>query len=149
MIWNRLFAKKKEEVPKASRMEGRRGDGCRGERIACDYLVREGYTVTERNVFTPYGELDIIAQDERHILFIEVKQRNDTAAQSRYGRPALAVNAAKRKHIIASAQFYLHEHRLPLQPRFDVIEILTSPACDGFMQAKITHIKNAFGVDGT
>ncbi len=121
--------------------------GGRGEQIACDFLRRSGYTILHRNYYTPAGELDIVARDEDYLVFVEVKQRTESRAQADYGRPALAVNYTKQQHIITSARYYLQKERHSGQPRFDVIEVLTSPACDGFMQAKIEHIKNAFGVN--
>lgn len=115
-----------------------------GEQIACDYLVRSGYRILHRNYYTPAGELDIVAQDDTFLVFAEVKQRTESAAQAAYGRPALAVNRTKQRHIVDSARYYLQKEEAFGQIRFDVIEVLTSPTEGGFVGAKIEHIQNAF-----
>lgn len=131
----------------AAAARGRRGEGQRGEAIASRYLTEQGCTVISRNVYTPSGEIDIIAEDDLHLLFVEVKLRTASATQARYGQPALAVNAAKRRHIVESARYYLREHPTQKQPRFDVIEILVHDAGSGFFQTEIRRIPNAFGAD--
>ena len=110
----------------------RRGFGADGERTARDFLTGKGIAVLEMNYRRPTGEIDIIARQGARVLFIEVKRR----AGTRFGRPAEAVNAAKRTHILRTAALYLQEHALEDVPvRFDVIEILPG---------EIRHIENAF-----
>ena len=129
--------------------ENKRHTGNMGESVACDYLERCGYRIIERNYYCPYGEIDIIAQDERHTAFIEVKTRADSKAQSKYGRPANAVNYTKRQHMIKSVQNYLKENKAEKSPRFDVIEILYSKIeGSDFYQFKIKHTRAAFDVNG-
>ena len=124
--------------------QNKRKLGNRGEQIACDYLKRSGYRILHRNYYTPAGELDIVAQDDEYLVFVEVKQRTESANQAAYGRPALAVNRTKQRHIVDSARHYLQKEDAFGQIRFDVIEVLTSPTDGGFVQAKIEHIQNAF-----
>lgn len=131
----------------SSAPRGQRGEGQRGEAIAARYLIREGCTICARNVYTPAGEIDIVAEDALHLLFVEVKLRTAGTVQARYGQPARAVNAAKRRHIVESARHYLREHPTAKQPRFDVIEILVHHLDNGFVQAEIRRIPNAFGAD--
>lgn len=116
--------------------------GARGEEVACDFLVREGYSIKARNVRTPYGEIDIIAEDEAALVFVEVKMRSDTAVQKRYGRPALAVNSAKRERLLNSAHFYLKENEITKRVRFDVIELLESRVAGEFAY-NIRHTRAA------
>ncbi len=50
--------------------------GVDGENFACDYLLRQGYEIIERNYHSRYGEIDIIARDKnRDFVFVEVKSR--------------------------------------------------------------------------
>ncbi|MHB1152756.1 MAG: YraN family protein [Eubacteriales bacterium] len=121
-----------------------RAEGNRGEDIACDYLKREGYVIIQRNFRSQYGEIDIIAENETHIIFIEVKSRTESPVQSQYGRPSLAVNAKKQVHILKSTKKYLQMFKPLKSPRIDVIEQLISPV-EGteFIQIKINHIKAA------
>lgn len=121
-----------------------RASGNQGESAACDYLKREGYTIIKRNYRTRYGEIDIIAENETHIIFVEVKTRADTPVQKLYGRPSLAVNAKKRDRLLKCAKKYIHDFKPKKSPRIDVIEQLVSKI-EGtdFIQIKITHIKAA------
>jgi putative endonuclease len=121
-----------------------RAAGNQGETAACDYLLREGYVIIKRNYHSRYGEIDIIAEYENHIIFIEVKTRADTPKQKLYGRPSLAVNAKKREHLLKTAKKYLHDFKPDKSPRIDVIEQLVSPVEEtDFIQVKIKHIKAA------
>jgi putative endonuclease len=109
-----------------------------GEEVAAGFLVQRGFTIVARNHRTPIGELDIIARDRRHLLFVEVKTRRSTA----FGVPAEAVGAHKQRQILRAARWYLATARYPdLQPRFDVIAVIVGPG-----EPAITHIPNAFGL---
>ena len=61
--------------------------------------------ILTRNYRKATGEIDVIAQDGRTIVFVEVKQRSTV----RYGQPAEAVNRAKMQHIVRTAMLYLAE----------------------------------------
>ena len=87
-----------------------------GESLAADYLVDLGYVVLERNVRTPYSEIDLVARlfEESSIstekclvtVFVEVKTRSTHT----FGHPEESVTARKRAHMIAAAQSYLQDH---------------------------------------
>jgi putative endonuclease len=112
--------------------------GKQGEDLAARHLQERGYSILTRNYRTPVGEIDLIAGDDRHLLFIEVKTRRGTA----FGVPAEAVGVRKQRQIIRAAQWYLGSCRHPqLQPRFDVIAVLVGAATP-----VITHIPDAFGL---
>jgi putative endonuclease len=112
--------------------------GRQGEELAVRYLERRGYAILARNYRTPLGELDLIARDRRHLLFIEVKTRRSAA----FGVPAEAVGIRKQRQILRAAQWYLATARHPdLQPRFDVIAIIA-----GAGEPTVTHIPDAFGI---
>jgi putative endonuclease len=118
--------------------EARLSLGKHGEELAARYLEQRGYTIVARNHRTPLGELDLIARDGKHLLFVEVKTRRTTA----FGTPAEAVNPRKQRQIVRAAQWYLAVVRHPtLQPRFDVIAVIA-----GAGEPAITHIPNAFSV---
>ena len=112
--------------------------GQRGEELAALALEQRGYTILTRNYRTPIGELDIVARDRQHLLFVEVKTRRTAA----FGAPAEAVGAHKQRQIMRAAQWYLANARYPdLQPRFDVIAVVL-----GRGEPAISHIPNAFGL---
>lgn len=123
-----------------------RKTGYAGENIACDFLVRCGYSIVKQNYYTAKGEVDIICEDEKYIVFVEVKTRFDTPSIIKYGRPALAVNSKKKEHLIFSAKDYLRKNNCGKKPRLDVIEVYLSECEDGFISANIKHYKNAFMV---
>ena len=109
-----------------------------GEKIAEDFLDNKGFNIIERNYRTPYGEIDIIAQDGAILIFIEVKTR----ATNTYGTPEASITAHKREHIIASAQSYIQSLTTPpLNWRIDVIAIRKLKSND---QPEIIHFENAF-----
>lgn len=119
--------------------------GSDGESAACEYLIGEGFEILHRNFRCQYGETDIIARDDKYIIFVEVKTRSDTAVQKKHGRPALAVNPARQKRLLDCAHYYMHTYRPERSPRIDIIEILASPESpdSGAREMKIKHIRAA------
>lgn len=87
-----------------------------GESLAADYLLDHGYVILERNVRTPYGEIDLVAclveegtfpaESAQVTVFVEVKTRSTQT----FGLPEESVTAHKREHMIAAAQSYLQDH---------------------------------------
>ena len=112
--------------------------GTGGEDAACKFLEGEGYTVVCRNFRATHDEIDIIAETERYIVFVEVKTRRYTS----YARPVEWVTKTKQNRIINTALMYLSEHKTNLNIRFDVIEIITGTR--EFHVIEYNHIKNAF-----
>ena len=107
-----------------------------GEKIAEKYLMKNKYTIIEKNFYSRQGEIDIIAEekDTREIVFIEVKTRTN----SKYGRPEDAVTINKRKHMYKTARYYLYKNKNNNRfIRFDVIEIIIKGKKDW-----LNHIKN-------
>lgn len=112
--------------------------GRSGEEAAARYLCAQGYRIVSRNLRTPVGEIDIIAQKAKFLIFIEVKTRRSLA----FGTPQEAVGPRKQRQIIRSAQWYLSDSQnRSLQPRFDVIAILYLSS-----GPQIEHIVNAFSL---
>ncbi len=110
--------------------------GRRGESIASSYLESLDYVVVARNYRTGRGEIDIIAQKEDVLVFIEVKTRRGI----RYGTPCEAVTKEKQRRIISTAKLFLAgiaENSFTL--RFDVIEVLFNRN-----DYEVTHLINAF-----
>lgn len=96
--------------------------GKNGEEIAVKYLKSKRFKILDRNFRTKFGEIDIIAQDKKEIVFVEVKTRTST----KYGLPCEAVTKTKIEHIKKSAMFYLYSKKLEnVRTRIDVIEVYT------------------------
>lgn len=113
--------------------------GERGELRAAQYLRRKGFRIVARNYRTRRGEIDIICEDDRYLVFAEVKTRSSTA----FGLPRESVSYHKQQKLMLTAQQWLQEHPTALQPRFDVVEILVSP---DRTTCRIHHIPDAFEV---
>ncbi len=98
----------------------RRGLGQRGEELAVAKLIRRGYTVRERNWRCQRGEVDIIAEHDGWLVFVEVRARRGREL----GSPEDSITPAKRARMIQVAQSYLSE----LEPgevdwRIDVVAV--------------------------
>ena len=109
-----------------------------GERQAAAYLCRKGYRIIEMNFSCRAGEIDVIAENEKYLVFVEVKLRKNT----NYGEAREFVTAAKQRRIIKTAQLWLYTHETEKQPRFDVIEVYAPDGEHG--RVTVNHIENAF-----
>jgi len=94
--------------------------GRRAEQLACGYLKAQGYTILERNVRYPVGEIDIVAREGEALCFVEVR----STASQQWGGPLASITDRKRRHLINAARWYLQYRpvRLP-EIRFDVVAI--------------------------
>jgi putative endonuclease len=123
----------------------RRRHGELGERIAEEHLANRGYRIVERNFRTRYGELDLIAADERALVFCEVKTRLAGTRNGPAG-PLDAIGPRKRERVRRMATQWLAEAAHDLRPRprdlrFDAIGVTLTPA--GRLLA-LEHLENAF-----
>ena len=112
--------------------------GKKGEDLACRYLKEQGYRILDRNVRYKLGEIDIVAQIDDTICFVEVKART----RMDYGMPRDAVDARKQQKLVRCAQLYLKLHpgfAERFSPRMDIVEILYRE--DGVFAR---HTANAF-----
>ena len=105
--------------------------GKEGERLAAEYLIKKGYRILEKNFRTPFGEIDIIAMDNKYFVIIEVKRRTS----DRFGEPSQAVNHIRQERLKKQAIYYLSRIKEEYPLRFDVIAI---------KDREIEHIENAF-----
>ena len=104
-----------------------------GEATAENYLKNNKYRILERNYKNKIGEIDLIAEKDGEILFVEVK----TSTTEKYGLPREAVNLQKQLKIRKVAEFYLLVNKkYNNKIRFDVIELNS--------KNEIIHIKNCF-----
>ncbi|NPV57534.1 MAG: YraN family protein [Anaerolineae bacterium] len=106
-------------------MTNLRKKGMLGERWAASELEKIGYQIIQRNYWTQYGEIDIIARKDDLLLFVEVKTR----FSERFGHPEISVSARKRKHMIESIAAFLQEQYADWQGeiRIDVASIRFDP----------------------
>ncbi|MBR1872900.1 MAG: YraN family protein [Bacteroidales bacterium] len=77
--------------------------GRRGEELVCDWLLRHGHTILERNWRSSHLELDIVSRARDGIHFVEVKSRVAPLAAS----PQENVGGLKQHRVAKAAQHYL------------------------------------------
>lgn len=111
-----------------------------GESEAEHYLKKKRYKILEKNYRGRLGEIDIIAEKKKEIIFVEVKTRKS----DKFGKPYEAVDFRKQRKIIICAKEYLAKNALyERNIRFDVIEVYGSFDGGFFDLDKINHIEGA------
>jgi putative endonuclease len=116
--------------------------GWRAEEYAARRLVREGYHLIGRNVYVGVGEIDIVAEHDRRLVFIEVRSRSLNTPV----RAASTVDRTKARQILRCARAYMKEHRMrrsEVNPRYDIAEVALDAEgkpCDfSVLQSAITE----------
>ncbi len=113
--------------------------GALGERAAKDHLRGLGLKFLTANFRSKRGEIDLVFRDGECLVFVEVKTRSS----EEWGRPAAAVDGAKRKLLSACAMDYLKLLRRPqVKMRFDIVEVLLE---NGRVR-EIRHLPNSFSL---
>ena len=110
-----------------------------GESLAAAYLEKKRYRLVACNYRCRFGEIDLIVQNRRYLVFVEVKLRK----QADFAQAREFVGPQKQRRLKAAAELWLAQHETVLQPRFDVVEIY---APEGIQTKKpvITHLEDAF-----
>ncbi len=109
--------------------------GKKGEEIAANFLIKNGYDIIERNWHFRHKEIDLIASKEDMLVIVEVKYRKTDVFEN----PQDAVTKKKQKFIISATSEYIRLNEIDLDTRFDIISIV-----DDNEKPKINHIKDAF-----
>jgi putative endonuclease len=113
--------------------------GALGEKIAAEYLTRLGYVIRERNFRLREGEIDIIAEKDDFLIFIEVRTRRSLS----FGTPEESVTAKKKERLIALTQAYMEDREdLPSSWRIDVMALELGPKGQ---ISRLELIENAIG----
>ena len=106
-----------------------------GELIAFMVLQRDGFTILETNWRFQKAEVDIIAQKDGLLIFIEVKTRGS----KKFRNPSESIDKKKISLYKDAAEDYLEQYPSELEVRFDVVNIII-----GKDETEIEHIPNAF-----
>lgn len=102
----------------------RREVGILGEKIAVDYLSKQGYRVLETNFRCREGEIDIVAKKDDFLVFVEVRTRRSTS----FVTPEESVTPSKIERLITLGQTYIESHQdLPPSWRIDVVAVELTP----------------------
>ncbi len=124
------------------RSGARRQLGASGERVAANWLEARGYRIVARNWRCPYGELDLIAEHEGELVFVEVKTRRGTT----HGAPEEAITPTKRARLVAAAQTYLAEIAAADDRAFRIDVLAVDIAASGAFQG-VRHFPRAVGAE--
>lgn len=108
------------------------------EMKAANYLREKGYCLIEHSYKSRFGEIDLIFEYKNFIVFVEVKARGEGSI----AQPREFVDEIKQKKIISTANLYIMQYKVKLQPRFDVIEIFLK----NNRIKSIKHLENAFSL---
>ena len=122
--------------PACSCMANTQHIGNRAEDLAADYLRRRGYRILHRNWRFHHKELDLIAEREGVVAFVEVKAR----AENGWGHALEAITARKRRDLAVAARGWIAEHGAPFSAfRFDAVTVVNAPS-----QTRVEHIEDAW-----
>ena len=111
---------KDASVKSSPKPTARQGLGRTGERLAAEALMSNGYSILERNFRCRLGEIDLVAEEEQDLVFVEVKARRGVAS----GLPEDALTIRKRRKLIEVASYYLDLHACSDRSwRIDVVAV--------------------------
>ena len=110
--------------------------GLTAEEAAVAHLRAAGYSIEARNFACRYGELDVVAQKDGTLCFVEVRMRTTAT----WGDPSQTISFAKQRRVVKAALHYLVGNRITDRAiRFDVIAVIGRGE-----KASVEHIPNAF-----
>ena len=111
--------------------------GVKGEDEATEYLLNNSYRILQRNFRCKIGEIDIVAETDEFLVFVEVKARSARSKVS----PLISITSRKRNKLRKLAEFYILKYKMyQKQPRLDVIAVTFSNDGNFYLE----HIENAF-----
>lgn len=109
-----------------------------GEELAARFLEKNGYTLLARNFHTAHGEIDIVANKQEVLTFVEVKTRSSHA----FAYPEDSVTRRKQAALLSAAEDYLQAHPESSESwQFDVIAIERKAGGE----PEIVHFENVIG----
>lgn len=109
--------------------------GGKAEQIAAEYLISEGYVIRERNWrIGNHIEIDIIAEKDGYIAFVEVKARRGNVVTADE-----AVDEKKIKKMVTGGNAYLRTLPHLFKYRLDVITVTGDPE-----NYSVRHLPDAF-----
>ena len=118
--------------------QDRQDFGRQGEQVAERWLRQRGWRVLQRRFRSGHRDIDLIAERDGLVAFVEVKARRGIE----FGDPVEAVNWKKRMELVRSASVWIDRNGRPgEQYRFDVIGVLVQGA-----RVRVRHVTDAFSL---
>lgn len=115
-------------------MTDKQEKGNKAEDMAAKMLQKKGYEILERNYTHGKGEIDIIAQKDDWLVFVEVRARSNAY----YGFPEETISKSKANLIKKTAENYIYDNDWRGKIRFDIVAILVGQVFE------IEHFEDAF-----
>lgn len=112
--------------------------GKRGEQEAREHLIALGYTLRDTNWRCNKIELDIVAEKDGMLIIVEVKTRGTHY----FGNPESFVDKAKQKMMAEGAEAYIHQNKLDMPVRYDIVSVVIEE-----YHVAVMHIEDAFFPD--
>lgn len=112
--------------------------GKTSELFVINYLVKQNFKILAHNYQKFFGEIDIIAQKDNVIIFVEVKARKNSTISLHQ-----LITHTKQQKIIKTAKFFISQNLEMMQNkilRFDVALLHLQENQD----PKLTYLENAF-----
>jgi putative endonuclease len=109
--------------------------GLDSEKIAATFLLLQGLKLLATNFHCRYGEIDLIMQDGKTLVFIEVRLRTNP----NFADAANSITAQKQQKLILTAEHFLQKNKINMPCRFDAVLMSKADA------ANMQWIRNAFG----
>lgn len=113
--------------------------GAWGEALAADYLRKKHYKILAAGYRCRFGEIDLIAEYKKYIVFVEVKLRKTGS----FAQAMEYVDRRKQDRLRVTASMYLSQHPTDRYSRFDVVEIYAPEGVDT-PKPEIRHMEDAF-----
>ena len=113
--------------------------GAWGESLAAAYLQKKKYKIVASGYRCRFGEIDLIAANKRHLVFVEVKLRKSNS----FANAKDFVDLHKQSRLRTTAELYLSQNPTELLTRFDVIEIYAPQGVET-VKPEIHHLEDAF-----
>ena len=96
-----------------------------GETVACRFLMKQGFSILDKNYTKKWGEIDIVAEKDSKLYFIEVKSisrlnLNDVNYETDQYRPEDNMHPWKLKRLARTIQTYLFDKKIPEDQEWQV-----------------------------
>ena len=121
--------------------QSRLHQGLEYENQACAYLIREGYQILAQNVRYAFGEIDIVAQKGKCLVFIEVRKRAAAQGSRHFIAPQETISPAKKRRLKNAIQAYLARY----EGRADEVRIDLIGFIEREGRVELTHFRDFVG----
>lgn len=110
--------------------------GKKGETLAADFLMNQGYRILKRNKQIGHSDIDILAQDGKTLVFVEVR----TKSKSDRGMPEETLTKKKLKRMKNTAELYMGIYHYEGLARLDAVCIIIG------RNDSVSHLEHYIGV---